>query len=136
MADTTIIDDQFVEDLQTELENLNQDTVMDSGVQDGFLDASLLNPASPSFEAVLPYIFEEKGDPAKIPEGKNRLIELIKTRFTQKESIKLVVSGGPGKQSQFWVPFPQVWKPVSVKIGEQCLKASRGFRMESPDRLR
>ena len=34
MADTTIIDDQFVEDLQTELENLNQDTVMDSGVLD------------------------------------------------------------------------------------------------------
>ena len=86
MADTTIIDDQFVEDLQTELENLNQDTVMDSGVLDGFLVASLLNPASPSFEAVLPYIFDEKGDPAKIPEGKNRLIELIKTRFTQLES--------------------------------------------------
>lgn len=39
-------------------------------------------------------------------------------RFTQRESIKMVVSGGPGKQSQFWVPFPQVWKPVSAKIAE------------------
>ena len=26
--------------------------------------------------------------------------------------------GGPGKQSQFWVPFPQVLKPVSAKIAE------------------
>ena len=39
-------------------------------------------------------------------------------RFTQPESIKLVVSGGPGKQSQFWVPFVQVRKPVSKKIAE------------------
>ena len=39
-------------------------------------------------------------------------------RFTQKESIKLVVSGGPGKQSQCWLPIQHVWKPVSVKIGE------------------
>ncbi len=39
-------------------------------------------------------------------------------RFTQAESIKIVVTGGPGKQSQFWVPFPQVVKPVSVKIAE------------------
>ena len=39
-------------------------------------------------------------------------------RFTQRESIKMIVSGGPGKQSQFWVPFPQVLKPVSAKIAE------------------
>lgn len=44
--------------------------------------------------------------------------ETLIPRFTQRESIKLVVSGGPGKQSQFWVPFPQVLKPVSVKIAE------------------
>jgi hypothetical protein len=37
-------------------------------------------------------------------------------RFTKPESFKIVVAGGAGKQSQFWVPFPQVTKPVSVKI--------------------
>ena len=30
----------------------------------------------------------------------------------------MIVSGGPGKQSQIWVPFPQVFKPVSKKIAE------------------
>lgn len=39
-------------------------------------------------------------------------------RFTQPQSIKLVVSGGPGKQSQFWVPFTQVRRPISVKIAD------------------
>lgn len=43
--------------------------------------------------------------------------ETLLPRFHQ-ESIKMVVTGGPGKQSQFWVPFPQVTKPVSVKIAE------------------
>ena len=86
MSETSVIDDDFVEELQAELESLNQDSVMDSGVLDGFLTASLLNPDAPSFEAILPYIFDEEGDPAKIPEGKDRLIELIKTRFTQLEA--------------------------------------------------
>jgi len=48
------------------------------------------------------------------PYGPDTLIP----RFTQPESIKIVVTGGPGKQSQIWVPFPQVWKPVSAKIAE------------------
>lgn len=39
-------------------------------------------------------------------------------RFKKTESIKFFVSGGPGKQSQIWVPFPQVFKPVSKKIAE------------------
>ncbi len=64
----------------------------------------------------LPYKFYTKGicmpPEAFGPYDDDTLIP----RFTQSESIKLVVSGGPGKQSQFWVPFPQVWKPVSVKI--------------------
>jgi len=67
---------------------------------------------------VLPYKFYTKGicQPPKEfgPYDANTLIP----RFTQPDSIKIVVSGGAGKQSQFWVPFPQVWKPVSVKIAE------------------
>ena len=39
-------------------------------------------------------------------------------RFAQPESIKFVVSGGPGKQSQIWAPFTQVKRPFSVKIAE------------------
>ena len=65
---------------------------------------------------VLPYKHYTKGIcmPPKAfgPYDENTLIP----RFTQTDSIKLVVSGGPGKQSQFWVPFVNVWKPVSVKI--------------------
>ncbi len=67
---------------------------------------------------VLPYKWYTKAtcEPGKAfgPYDANTLIP----RFTQPESIKLVVSGGPGKQSQIWVPFPQVWKPVSAKIAE------------------
>ncbi len=39
-------------------------------------------------------------------------------RFVSPESAMIIVSGGPGKQSQVWPPFAQVWKPVSVKIAE------------------
>ena len=37
-------------------------------------------------------------------------------RFTSTESIKLVVTGGAGTQSQIWTPFPHVLHPVSVRI--------------------
>ena len=40
------------------------------------------------------------------------------SEFVPEWVIKMIVSGGPGKQSQFWVPFPQVLKPVSAKIAE------------------
>ena len=63
---------------------------------------------------VLPYKFYTKATcvppEAFGPYDANTLIP----RFTQRESIKMIVSGGPGKQSQFWVPFPQVLKPVSA----------------------
>ena len=67
---------------------------------------------------VLPYKFYTKATcvppEAFGPYDANTLIP----RFTQRESIKMIVSGGPGKQSQFWVPFPQVLKPVSAKSAE------------------
>ncbi len=37
-------------------------------------------------------------------------------RFRQPESIHIVVTGGPGKQSQIWAPFPTCLHPVSVLI--------------------
>lgn len=37
-------------------------------------------------------------------------------RYIKPESIKLTVSGGPGKQSQVWTAFTQSIKPVSVKV--------------------
>lgn len=37
-------------------------------------------------------------------------------RYIKTDSIKLVVTGGPGKQSQAWTNFTQSIKPVSVKV--------------------
>jgi hypothetical protein len=37
-------------------------------------------------------------------------------RFTQPESIHIVVTGGPGKQSQIWAPFATCMRPVSVPV--------------------
>lgn len=39
-------------------------------------------------------------------------------RFTQPESIHIVVAGGPGKQSQIWPAFPTCQHPVSVLVKE------------------
>ena len=68
--------------------------------------------------AAMPYRFysQETCVPGKDfgPYDENTFIP----RFKKTESIKFFVSGGPGKQSQIWVPFPQVFKPVSKKIAE------------------
>ena len=68
--------------------------------------------------AAMPYKFysQETCVPGKDfgPYDENTFIP----RFKKTESIKFFVSGGPGKQSQIWVPFPQVFKPVSKTIAE------------------
>ena len=68
--------------------------------------------------AAMPYKFysQETCVPGKDfgPYDENTFIP----RFKKTESIKFFVSGGPGKQSQIWVPVPQVFKPVSKKIAE------------------
>jgi hypothetical protein len=46
------------------------------------------------------------------PYDKNTMIP----RFTGPEQIRLIVTGGPGKQSQIWPTFTTVTKPVSVLI--------------------
>jgi hypothetical protein len=37
-------------------------------------------------------------------------------RFTQPESIHILVTGGPGKQSQIWPTFPTCQRPISVLV--------------------
>ncbi len=37
-------------------------------------------------------------------------------RFTQPESIHIVITGGPGKQSQIWPAFPTCQRPISVLV--------------------
>jgi len=39
-------------------------------------------------------------------------------RFAQPESIHIVVTGGPGKQSQIWPTFPTCQRPISVLVEE------------------
>jgi hypothetical protein len=39
-------------------------------------------------------------------------------RYINPESIKIVVTGGPGKQSQIWSPFPQLLRTTSVLVEE------------------
>ena len=84
--------------------------------------------------AAMPYKFysQETCVPGKDfgPYDENTFIP----RFKKTESIKFFVSGGPGKQSQIWVPFPQVFKPVSKKIAEKpsTLKHSRIFPPKDP----
>jgi hypothetical protein len=50
------------------------------------------------------------------PEGATP--DTLLPRYIKTSSIKIVVTGGPGKQSQIWSPFTQVLKPISVKIND------------------
>lgn len=66
----------------------------------------------------LPYKLYAKGGYCVPPEGMNPGPDTFLPRFTTPDAIQIVVTGGPGKQSQFWVPFPMVRKPVSVLISD------------------
>jgi hypothetical protein len=44
--------------------------------------------------------------------------ETLMPRFKTPESFRIVVTGGPGKQSQMWVPFVTSVKPNSVLVKE------------------
>lgn len=79
----------------------------------------------PNFADVQKYLVQEAKLPYKAyPYGSCKLTDAYKNagpdtmipRFRKPESIKMVVSGGAGKQSQLWAPFPQLVRPVSVKI--------------------
>jgi hypothetical protein len=49
-------------------------------------------------------------------EGPRYERDTLVPRFKTADSFFFVVSGGAGKQDQIWAPFPQVLRPVSVKI--------------------
>ncbi|MDR0827984.1 MAG: thiol-disulfide oxidoreductase [Desulfovibrio sp.] len=87
--------------------------------------ASTIAQDFPTLRSVQEYLVRETGLPFKYyapdvckpgPEYGKVTPDTIIPRFTKPESIHIVVTGGPGKQSQFWTPFPQVVKPVMVKI--------------------
>ena len=63
---TGFIDTADVEELQNLLEAYENS--MDVGVLDGFLTAAALNPNRPSNEDVIPYVFDEEGDPEAVPD--------------------------------------------------------------------
>ena len=42
--------------------------------------------------------------------------DTLMPRFRTTESFRIVVTGGPGKQSQLWLPFVTSVKPVSVLV--------------------
>ncbi len=68
--------------------------------------------------AVMPFKYYSKGK-CNPPESYGPVEpDTLLPRFLSPESAKIIVSGGPGKQSQVWPPFATVWKPVSVKITE------------------
>jgi hypothetical protein len=79
----------------------------------------------PTKEAAREYLLKVTGAPFKyyapsrcMPPAEFGSVtpETFIPRFATTKSFKIVVTGGPGKQSQTWSPFPQVVKPVSVKI--------------------
>lgn len=91
--DKRLFDDAELNELQSLLESLPEDSAaMDAGVLDGYLTAAALNPAKPSDEDVLPYIFSQDGDPEAIPDMP-RLFELIDMRRREIEA-SLAAGGG------------------------------------------
>jgi hypothetical protein len=66
---------------------------------------------------IAPPLWAYAPDQCKIPESFGKYDENTPIpRFTSPEQIKIVVTGGAGKQSQIWPPFPSGMKPVSVIV--------------------
>lgn len=81
----------------------------------------------PDIEKVKEYLLKSAAMPFKYyaparcippPEIGKVTEDTVLQRFKVKESFKIVVTGGAGKQSQIWSPFPQVLRPTSVKIAD------------------
>ena len=66
--------------------------------------------------AVQPFKFYSPGRCLPPPEFGPVTEDTLVPRFKSPDSIKLVVTGGAGKQSQIWAPFPMVVHPVSVLV--------------------
>ena len=89
--------------------------------------ASLIATQFPEKQAVREYLLKNTARPyyayptAMCPQPKNGPQyerNTLVPRFKKPESFFILVSGGSGKQSQIWAPFPQVLRPISVKIAE------------------
>lgn len=89
--DARLIDAEQIEELDRLLEPLGE-SVMEVGVLDGYLTASLLAPEVPTDEDLLPFIFDEEGDPEKVPDNP-RILELIDMR---KREIAAALNAGGG----------------------------------------
>ena len=89
--DARLIDAEQIEELDRLLEPLGE-SVMEVGVLDGYLTASLLAPEMPTDEDLLPFIFDEEGDPEKVPDNP-RILELIDMR---KREIAAALNAGGG----------------------------------------
>lgn len=79
----------------------------------------------PSKRAVKEYVISKASLPhwAYAPELCNPLegfspykADTLISRLTKPESIHIVFTGGPGKQSQIWAPFATRLRPVSVRV--------------------
>lgn len=116
--DKRLFDDAELEELQNLLEKLpGDDGAMDAGVLDGYLTATALNPANPSEEDVIPFIFSTEGDPERVPENP-RLLELIGMR---RREIEASLQAGGGLDP---IIFPIVDdNDEEILEGEEALEA-------------
>ena len=111
MSNTNLVDNQFVEELQSLLDALNSDNVMDCGVLDGFLTGCLLNPQAISLEKALPLIFDPEGNPEHIPQN-DRLLLLIDRRYHQ---IAAALQAGAGLDPIIFPVVDDQGNPVTTK---------------------
>lgn len=124
--DTRLIDSAEIEEMQEHIEALGSDDAMDAGVLDGFITACALNPAAPTEEDVIPFIFSAEGDPEKVP-ADERLLELIRLRMRE---IRAALNAGGGLDP---VIFPLVDDDGNELVNEEGIEAvvpwAAGFMM-------
>lgn len=85
-------DDGDAERLRDLLESEGGDEAMDLGDLDGWLAAITIDPAGPSDEEMLPFIFSAESDPARIPQNEE-LLGLIKRR---RRELRRALAAGRG----------------------------------------
>ncbi|MDO5532406.1 UPF0149 family protein [Sutterella sp.] len=124
--DAKLIDSAEIEELQNRIEALESDDAMDAGVLDGYITACALNPAAPSEEDVIPFIFSASGDPEALPDDE-RLLELIRMRMRE---IRAALNAGGGLDP---VIFPLADDEGNEILDEEGIEAivpwAAGFMM-------
>lgn len=124
--DTKLIDSAEIEEMQDRIEALKSEEAMDAGVLDGYLTATALNPAKPSEEDVLPFVFSASGDPEALPDDE-RLLELIRMRMRE---IKAALNAGGGLDPVIFPLVDDEGKEVTNEEGiEAVVPWAAGFMM-------